>query len=54
VGLARDRSRRERDKALEALRQRLEALSPREREIMIQTTAGRLNKQIANDVGIAE
>ncbi|TFV75826.1 response regulator transcription factor [Bradyrhizobium frederickii] len=54
MGLARDRSRRENEKALEALRQRFETLSPREREIMIQATAGRLNKQIANDVGIAE
>ena len=37
-----------------ALRERFETLSSREREIMIQVTAGRLNKQIANDIGIAE
>ena len=54
TGLARDRARREGEKALESLRQRFDTLSPREREIMIQATAGRLNKQIANDVGIAE
>ena len=54
TGLARDRARRESDKALGALRERLDTLSPREREIMIEATAGRLNKQIANDVGIAE
>jgi len=36
------------------LRERFETLSSREREIMIHATAGRLNKQIANDVGIAE
>lgn len=54
TGLARDRARRESEKALESLRQRFDTLSPREREIMIQATAGRLNKQIANDVGIAE
>jgi FixJ family two-component response regulator len=54
MGLARDRSRRENEKALASLRQRFETLSPREREIMVQATAGRLNKQIANDVGIAE
>ena len=53
-GLARDRARRESDKALHALRERFEALSPREREIMVQVTAGRLNKQIAHDIGIAE
>ena len=54
TGLARDRARRESDKALGALRERFDTLSPREREIMIQATDGRLNKQIANDVGIAE
>ena len=54
TGLARDRARRESDKALGALRERFDTLSPREREIMIQATAGRLNKQIANDVGIAK
>ena len=54
AGLARDRARRESDKALHALRERFEALSPREREIMVQVTAGRLNKQIAHDIGIAE
>ena len=54
TGLARDRARRESDKAMAVLRERFETLSSREREIMIQATAGRLNKQIANDVGIAE
>ena len=54
AGLARDRARRESDKALGALRERFDTLSSREREIMIQVTAGRLNKQIANDIGIAE
>jgi FixJ family two-component response regulator len=54
AGLARDRARRESDKAMGALRQRFETLSSREREIMIQVTAGRLNKQIASDMGIAE
>jgi RNA polymerase sigma factor (sigma-70 family) len=54
AGLARDRARRESDRALGALRERFETLSPREREIMVQVTAGRLNKQIANDIGISE
>jgi FixJ family two-component response regulator len=54
AGLARDRARRESEKALVALRQRFDTLSSREREIMVQVTAGRLNKQIANDMGIAE
>ena len=54
AGLARDRARRESDRALAALKERFETLSSREREIMIQATAGRLNKQIANDIGITE
>jgi FixJ family two-component response regulator len=53
-GLARDRVRRESEQALASLRERFDTLSIREREIMIQATAGRLNKQIANDLGIAE
>jgi FixJ family two-component response regulator len=54
AGLARDRARRESDRALRALRERFETLSSREREVMVRVTAGRLNKQIANDIGIAE
>jgi FixJ family two-component response regulator len=54
AGLARDRARRERDSALRALRERFSSLSSREREVMVQVAAGRLNKQIANDLGISE
>jgi FixJ family two-component response regulator len=54
TGLARDRARRENDKALAVLSERFETLNSREREIIIQATAGRLNKQIAHDIGIAE
>jgi FixJ family two-component response regulator len=54
LGLARDRARRENEKGLTALRQRFGSLSPREREIMIQVARGRLSKQIAGDIGIAE
>src|SRR5580698_5969992 len=54
LGLSRDRARRENQKVLAALRERFESLSPREREIMVQVTHGRLSKQIAGDIGIAE
>jgi FixJ family two-component response regulator len=54
VGLARDRARRENEQALAVLRERFESLSPREREIVIQVARGRLSKQIAGDIGIAE
>jgi len=54
LGLSRDRAKREHEKALAALRERFGSLSPREREIMIQVAQGRLSKQIAGDIGIAE
>jgi FixJ family two-component response regulator len=54
VGLARDRARRASEKALAGLRERFEALTPREREIMVQVTQGRLCKQIADDIGLHE
>jgi FixJ family two-component response regulator len=54
LGLARDRARRENEEALAALRERFGSLSPREREIVVQVARGRLNKQIAGDIGIAE
>jgi FixJ family two-component response regulator len=54
LGLSRDRVRRESEKDLAALRERFGSLSPREREIMIQVARGRLSKQIAGDIGIAE
>jgi FixJ family two-component response regulator len=54
LGLARDRVRRENESALAELRRRFATLSPREREIMIHVARGRLSKQIAGDIGVAE
>jgi RNA polymerase sigma factor (sigma-70 family) len=54
AGLARDRARRESENLTSVLRQRFETLSSREREIMVHAAAGRLNKQIAHDMGITE
>jgi RNA polymerase sigma factor (sigma-70 family) len=54
LGLSRDRTRRENEEALAALRERFGSLSPREREIMVQVARGRLSKQIAGDIGISE
>ena len=53
LSLSRDRAWRENEKALADLRDRFAALSPREREIVIQVARGRLSKQIAFDIGIA-
>jgi FixJ family two-component response regulator len=54
LGLTRDRVRRENESALAGLRKRFGHRSPREQEIMIHVARGRLSKQIADDIGIAE
>src|SRR3954470_24549525 len=54
LGLSRDRARREDEKALASVKERFGSLTPREREIMIEVARGRLSKQIAGDIGIAE
>jgi FixJ family two-component response regulator len=54
VGLARDRARRDDEEVLSALRARFKVLTPRERAILVQVAQGRLNKQIAGDMGITE
>ncbi|WP_298885325.1 response regulator transcription factor [uncultured Bradyrhizobium sp.] len=54
AGLSRDRARRESERTLAALRERFDTLSSRERDIMLYVVAGRLNKQIASEIGIAE
>jgi len=54
VGLARDRARRESEESVVALRARFDELTTRERAILIEVVRGRLNKQIAGDMGITE
>jgi FixJ family two-component response regulator len=54
LGLARDRVWLENEKSTAALRARFETLTPREREVMALVVTGRLNKQIAYDIGISE
>lgn len=54
LGLDRDRARLENQESLSALRARFEGLTPRERTILTQVVAGRLNKQIAIDMGVTE
>jgi FixJ family two-component response regulator len=53
-GLARDRAWLDDEKAVAALRARFATLSAREREVMAHVVTGRLNKQIAADIGISE
>ncbi|OWK23915.1 Nodulation protein W [Rhizobium yanglingense] len=54
VGLARDRAWIENEKALAKLRASFDSLTPREREVMAMVVIGRLNKQIAADLGVSE
>lgn len=54
LGVERDRRWLEEEKVASALRARFETLTPREREVMVRVVAGRLNKQIAYDMGISE
>ena len=39
---------------MDAMRQRFASLTPREREVLVHVVAGRLNKQIAADLGTVE
>jgi len=52
--LDRDRASRRETAEKTELRQRVESLTPREREVMQLVTDGRLNKQIAGELGISE
>jgi len=54
LALERCRNARETSAAAAAAQRRIETLSPREHEVLRHVISGRLNKQIAFDLGIAE
>lgn len=54
VALERDRSRRQREAGIAALRKRFELLTSREREVVAMVVSGMPNKQIAARIGTAE
>jgi len=54
LGLQKDRSDLEKERVLGLLRGRFNSLTDREREVMALVTAGRLNKQIAGEIGVTE
>ncbi|GGI23658.1 DNA-binding response regulator [Bradyrhizobium guangdongense] len=54
AAIERDRQRRTVENDATQLRQRFETLSPREQEVMLHVTAGKMNKQVAGDLGISE
>src|SRR5882724_9051076 len=54
TAIERNRKRREADKIFADLQALLETLTPREREVLAWVSSGRLNKQIAAELGLAE
>jgi FixJ family two-component response regulator len=54
VGIERNRAQRREAAVMDDLRQRFAALTPREREIMALVILGRMNKQIAGELGVSE
>ncbi|HSB28081.1 MAG TPA: response regulator transcription factor [Pyrinomonadaceae bacterium] len=54
LALQRDQARREQEKELTELQQRFDLLTSREREVISLVAAGKLNKQIADQLGTAE
>jgi RNA polymerase sigma factor (sigma-70 family) len=54
LAIAKDRVRRDNERTFARLRADFDTLTPREREVMILVVAGRLNKQIAAELGLSE
>jgi FixJ family two-component response regulator len=54
VALERARSRHESEKAVSELKAKFDTLTHREKEVMAWVTAGRLNKQVAAELGVSE
>jgi FixJ family two-component response regulator len=54
AAIERDRERRAADRTVAEIRQRFATLSPREQQVMLLVTTGKMNKQVAGDLGISE
>src|ERR1700759_2902076 len=54
IAINRDRTQREKEGHSLAIADKYAALSPREREVMALVTSGRLNKQVAAELGLSE
>jgi FixJ family two-component response regulator len=54
AAIERDRLRRTADEGASRMQQRFETLTPREQQVMMLVTTGKMNKQVAGDLGISE
>ena len=54
AAIERDRERRAADSAAADIRERYASLSPREQQVMTLVTAGKMNKQVAFELGLSE
>jgi len=54
IALDDDRSQRKKDQTVAELQARLQSLTSREREVMTLVTTGKMNKQIAAEIGVSE
>jgi FixJ family two-component response regulator len=54
AAIERDRRRRAVEGDVSQMRQRFGTLTPREQQVMLLVTAGRMNKQVAGELGITE
>jgi FixJ family two-component response regulator len=54
AAIERDRGRRVVEHDVSQLKERFQTLSPREQEVMLLVTSGKMNKQVAGDLGISE
>jgi FixJ family two-component response regulator len=54
VAVARDRERRVASQKIDAIRARIRGLTPRERQVMDLVATGKMNKQIAADLGLSQ
>jgi FixJ family two-component response regulator len=54
IALEKDRAWRQRDAEIAELQTRFESLTPRERQVLPLVVSGRLNKQIAAELGTSE
>jgi FixJ family two-component response regulator len=54
AAIQRDQQRRTADEDISQIEQRFASLSPREQQVMLLVAAGKMNKQVAGDLGISE